>query len=109
MKLDILGTKYKIKIVTPDHPDLEEESDGLCNFWTKTILVKDLSDWPKKERKKYYKQILRHETLHAFLFESGLAYNSCESDSWSMNEEMIDWFAIQSPKLFQLWEEAGCL
>lgn len=38
--------------------------------------------------------MIRHELVHAFLFESGLSVNS-----WADNEEIVDWIAIQFPKL----------
>ena len=47
----------------------------------------------------------RHEIVHAFLFESGLAENS----EWAQNEEMVDWIAKQGPKLIKAWQEAGAL
>ena len=36
------------------------------------------------------KKVIRHELVHAFLFESGLSVNS-----WADNEEIVDWIAIQ--------------
>ena len=47
----------------------------------------------------------RHEIIHAFLFESGLAENS----SWAQNEEMVDFFAIQFPKLVEAFKEADAM
>jgi hypothetical protein len=43
------------------------------------------------------KRILRHEIVHAFMFESGLG---CDSD-WAHNEELVDWIALQMPKLIR--------
>lgn len=58
---------------------------------------------------KYQKEILRHEIIHAFLHESGMDACSAPCDSWATNEEMVDWFAIQSPKIFKLFEKEGLL
>ena len=56
------------------------------------------------------KETLRHEIIHAFLNESGLRYDAKESfGPWTQNEEMIDWFAIQSPKIFKVYEELKLL
>lgn len=55
----------------------------------------------------YEKKVLRHEILHAYLFESGLRENSNEINSWAMNEEMIDWFALQFPKILKTYKELG--
>ena len=50
-------------------------------------------------------KVKRHEIIHAFLFESGLAENSY----WAQNEEMVDFFAIQAPKLFKAFKAADAL
>ncbi len=55
------------------------------------------------------KATLRHEIVHAFLGESGLSANSNESDAWARNEEMVDWFALQGPKIYKAWQEAGAV
>lgn len=57
------------------------------------------------------KRILRHEIVHAFLSESGLADSAkgTGDESWATNEEMIDWFARMSPKIFKLYSELGVL
>lgn len=47
----------------------------------------------------------RHEIIHAFLFESGLAENS----EWAQNEEMVDFFAIQFPKLMEVFKNADAI
>lgn len=54
------------------------------------------------------KENLRHEIIHAFLLESGLGYN-IEHKEYGHEETMIDWLAIQSPKIFKAFKEAGCL
>ena len=48
---------------------------------------------------------MRHEIIHAFLCESGLAENS----DWATNEELVDWIAIQAPKLIKAWKDADAL
>ena len=58
----------------------------------------------KKNLPEYKKAVIRHELTHAFLFESGL--DTC---SWAQNEEMVDWIALQFPKLLQVFKEADCL
>ena len=50
----------------------------------------------KENLEEYKNKIKRHEIIHAFLYESGLA-SSCD---WAC-EEMVDWLAIQAPKLFK--------
>lgn len=56
---------------------------------------------------KFQKEVLRHEIIHAFLYESGLDACSGPATNWASNEEMVDWFAIQSPKIFRVFKEQG--
>lgn len=56
---------------------------------------------------RYQKEALRHEIIHAFLYESGLDACSGSAENWASNEEMVDWFAIQSPKIFKVFQEQG--
>jgi hypothetical protein len=35
--------------------------------------------------------------------------NSNGSDSWATNEEMVDWIAIQGPKIYSAWKDASAL
>ena len=56
---------------------------------------------------RYQKEVLRHEIIHAFLYESGLDACSGSAENWASNEEMVDWFAIQSPKIFKVFQEQG--
>jgi hypothetical protein len=56
---------------------------------------------------KSQKEVLRHEIIHALLYESGLDACSGSAENWANNEEMVDWFAIQSPKIFRVFQEQG--
>lgn len=58
----------------------------------------------------YNKKVLRHEIIHAFLRESGLSGNSMQYDgAWAQCEEMVDWIAIQFPKILKAFQDADCL
>ena len=53
-----------------------------------------------------YREIIRHEIIHAFLYESGLDGEShSNSSSWATDEEIIDWFAIQLKKKKKVYEK----
>lgn len=54
----------------------------------------------KQDIQKYKNQVVRHEVVHAFLFESGLG-----NDSWAANEEIVDWIAAMFPKLKDAFEQ----
>lgn len=114
MKIDILGTEYKVvqgsQTTDPELADV----DGYIDTSTKTIVVDDMKSiinekGMKKNLEEYKKTIMRHEVIHAFLFESGLAENSNASDAWAVNEEMVDWLAIQAPKIFSTFNKMNIL
>ena len=103
MKIHILGAEWTIS--TSRKKDDEEFSIGCADGWSdytkRKIVVMDKEDYPPQtDKDKYYNQILRHELIHAFLNESGLVSGSCD---WHC-EEMVDWLAIQSPKIFEVFK-----
>lgn len=116
MKVNILGQNYKVIVEDFHSPGLEDSNrHGYCFFDAKEIHIADLDtdeEW-KDEKKSIKKQrrnkILRHEVIHAFLFESGLAENTHRTESWAFNEEIVDWIAIQFPKIFKAFQECNCL
>lgn len=110
MKVNVLGTEYEIlKQAKEDNPKLEDNV-GLCEHYSKEIILSDLKE--EKDHvmcveniEDFEKKTLRHEIIHAFLGESGLRGSS----EWAENEEMVDWFAIQAPKLFEAFKNTDCL
>ncbi len=109
-KVNILGTEYEIKIVPAS--ELPNKA-GDTDFFTKVISLSDLQDIDFEESTKgiegFKKHTLRHEIFHAFMFESGLDMQSNDGVPWAINEEMIDWHAIQSPKIYKVFAELGIL
>lgn len=102
----MLGTEYTIKQSNKvDDPNLEK-NDGYCDVTTKTIVIDTFQDTPdsKKDLDEYRKMVIRHELVHAFLFESGL--DSC---SWAADEEIVDWIAVQFPKLVDAFYDVGTI
>ena len=107
MKVNVLGTTYTLEESNPQKDENLQDNDGYCDTSIKKCVVDEMKTkgvGVKKNIPEYKKAVKRHELIHAFLFESGLA--SC---SWAGNEEMVDWIAIQFPKMQKLFEEAQCL
>ena len=96
MTVDVLGTKYTITESNKVKDDNLNNGDGYCDHSTKQIVIDTFQDCPGSlaDLKKYRQQVIRHELVHAFLFESGLG-----ADSWGIKEEIVDWIAYQVPKL----------
>lgn len=111
-KINILGTEYRIEFRKEDEDTILKDCNGYCDVTVKLIVV--LAE-PNKECDYedfsfIQKKTLRHEVVHAFLTESGLFNNTYNVDAgWAKNEEMVDWFAIQSPKIFKVYSELGLL
>lgn len=113
--VNVLGTTYTIEIKSINE-DLDLKNKYAYIFYAaKKIVLRNLiEEWkgdPVKATIAKMRECLRHEIIHAFLQESGLAESSLvfDSEGWSKNEEMIDWFAIQSPKIYKAFKEAKCL
>ncbi len=118
MTINVLGAEYTITIKKYDEDESfeRESSCGYCYSHTRQIVVCDMSTYKGWEHEAteivmaQQKEVLRHEIVHAFFNESGLKNNSNSvEDSWARNEEMVDWFAIQGPKIYKAWQEAGAL
>lgn len=110
MKVNILGTQYEIIKSSEAEDALLADMDGYCDKTTKRIVVtKPTADCNLGDWEVYQKTILRHEIIHAFLFESGLHNNWHHGSEWGHDETTIDWIAVQFPKLQKAFEEAGCL
>lgn len=109
-KVSILGTYYTIKFDVPEC-ELPEGSDGCMDQSTKEIKIAHFE--PSRDSlqnlEEYRKKVLRHEILHAFLYESGMWNNSGSCEAWGQDETITDWIAIQFPKIMKTFEEAGAL
>lgn len=106
----ILGTEYDIEFDVPAE-DMPDNADGCVDQSIHTIkLAKMESDRNSlQDMNEYRNKVLRHEIIHAFLYESGLWNCSGFSEAWGCDETITDWIAIQSPKLFQAFRETDCL
>lgn len=109
-KANVLGSELSVVFGTEKKYQNLSEMDGYADFSTHQIVIDTMekSDGQigsKGDMTAYKKQVIRHEIIHAFLYESGLEACSTTSDNWALNEEMVDWFAIQSPKIFKVFNE----
>lgn len=116
--VNVLGTEYTIEVhkVSEDDYLNKNKLAGYCCEESKLIVIADMSekeffpDMNEKEQETFFKKVLRHELTHAFLNESGLSDSaSVPAGAWAKHEEMVDWIAIQFPKMAKVFEEVGCL
>lgn len=99
----ILGVPYKIHFVSKDEIP---EDDGQCNFYSKEIFIRKPEDLFESDntvdcncRKKRLHEVIRHELVHAFLFESGLDVK------YNEDEVLVDWIAKQLPKINNAFDD----
>lgn len=109
-EVHILGTQYKILIIPEGDYRFSRDADGWVDTSSKEILIFNFLQSVESVRdlEAYQRKVLRHEIVHAFLYESGLWQNAYGCKCWAKNEEMVDWIAIQYPKLREAFKEAGC-
>lgn len=99
---NVLGTEYTIfRNVTEKDKPLIRNADGVTDFSVREIYIAQFDEDPDsmQDLDRYFKRTIRHEIVHAILFESGLDHNT-----WARNEEIVDWIAIQFPKLLDIYQ-----
>ena len=97
-----------LNFISEEEDEGLKDCDGYCDDTIKTLVVKQYKrgePGSKKALDLQEKKNFRHEIIHAFLCESGLAENS----TWAQEEEMVDWFGKQFPKLAAAFREVDAL
>ena len=102
-KVNILGTEYLIY----KEKFGSDDTDGYCDYTSKEIHIRndnynDVGNFRKLQNKQ-----LRHEIIHAFLAESGLQSNFEHTQQFGHEETMVDWIAIQFPKILKVFDDLG--
>lgn len=105
IKIDVLGTEYVVKFKELN----DEDIDGFCDNTQKLIVIRSDNENKVGDFKYLQKKQLRHEIIHAFMSESGLQCNWQHIEQFGHDETTIDWFAIQSPKIFRVFTELKLL
>ena len=109
--LNILGSKWKLKEVSRDSDPMFGTVDGYTDRSGKVMFVAEDStfepgafmNWPE-----YLKSVKRHEIIHAFMLESGLAQETYHP-AYGADEQAIDFFAIQFPKMLEVFQKADAI
>lgn len=99
--INILGQLYNIRKCTEEEfPKLKIlNADGACELYSKEIILNKVMEESDPQNfdnfKEYKNKVLRHEIMHAFFHESGL-------NDYCRDEELVDWLAIQMPKIVKV-------
>lgn len=99
--VNILGSTWTVK---PEEMK-ENNYDGFADPSAREIRIRMDNTNEVGDFESLVKKQTRHEIIHAFLYESGLSFNS----DWAVNEELVDWIAIQFPKIAEVYEKLECI
>lgn len=107
-KVSILGTEYLIAYRTEEEwPKFKTmNASGMAELYSKELVI-NKDDMVEEEQtfdnlREYELKVLRHEMVHAFLFESGMT-------DYYDDERLVDWIAVQIPKMVKAMREVECL
>lgn len=105
--VDILGTEYKIKSVySKDFPKLKT-AVGVCENCAEELFIskdgEDRDDYYLKYDK-FQRKVLRHEIIHAFMWQSGFTDISTDEE-----ERITEWISIMAPKMLISFAKSGAL
>ena len=103
----VLGTQYSIYEASEEEDASLEKCDGYCDKTSKKIVISDMKKTDLENIKVYRNKAIRHEIIHAFMFESGFGENF-EHKQFGQEETVIDWIAIQFPKIKYAFKIAEC-
>lgn len=110
--VSVLGTNYGIYVDVPEsEDDTLKHCSGYCDKTTKRVCVVDFNkDCNLGDKAEHQKYLLRHELVHALLFESGIGGDTVwDIDGEEHPEHMVEWVAMQFPKMIKLFREADAL
>lgn len=106
--INVFGVEYKIFIDSEDDNPKIKDNHGYCETLAKELHFHEhlfkgfendvmvLKDWDS-----YWKKVMRHELIHAMIYESGLG-DCCE---WANNESLVDWISMQAPKMLEIFSK----
>lgn len=108
IEIDVLGSKYSIYMNVLSEDPLLKNCDGYTDKTTRKIVITGRPEDNELEDFKIYQQkVLRHEIIHAFLFESGL--HECWEHGSGHDETYVDWIAVQFPKMLTAFKTADAI
>lgn len=98
-RVNILGTIYSITFKDEKDDEGLINASGYMDPSNKSIVICN-DTYGARNGDARQRRVMRHEIIHAILYESGMY----DSNSWD-EEQMVDWLAIQYPKINKIFEE----
>lgn len=109
MTVDVLGTQWTLEERSQADDARLSGCDGYCDWTERLIVIEREMDGNLGDMERYIRKVKRHEIIHAFLLECGLAESTMSTQAWSENEEMVDWFARLGERIYKAWKDVGAL
>ena len=101
--IEVLGSAWKVLLRKEEEEPRLKEIGGFTDWTTREIVLEDnRTDSNVKAVEESIVHVLRHELVHAFLFESGLGYDWVH-DGTGHDETTVDWIAWQMPKIWETY------
>ena len=108
-KLNVTIKGHNWTILCDKDDEYLNNCDAYTIYTTRTIVI---NDWkPQSEYEAidvYQRKVLRHEIIHAFMFESGLGENFSHPEH-GHDETMVDWIAFQFEDIYEVFEKLGLI
>lgn len=108
MVINVLGQEYEIQFKNgKECPKLELlQAHGIAELYDKKLIIDaEMNSKTGKEFdnfNEFENKVVRHEIMHAFFHEAGLR-DYCE------DETLVDWLALQIPKISKVMQEHNLL
>jgi hypothetical protein len=106
MKIDILGTEYDFIETSDKEDDVLADKDGYTDVYSKRIVVENGYNETTRDATKNFNEfkqkVKRHECIHAIFYEAGMS-------AWHNDENLVDFLAIQFPKMLKAFQDADAI
>lgn len=106
--VNILGADYTIEEHTAREDPKLEMASGYCDPSVKKVVIlkdPDASIFNAEDMDTILKATLRHELIHCFFEESAINSNYLKESE----ELIVEWIAVQFPKMLKVFKEVGAL
>lgn len=108
LNITVLGQEYKLLKGDEKQYPVLKDANGYVDLYAKKIIIDDTFTSPESNFKSEcpdlaLNHVYRHEIIHAFFAESGTNYNLSSDEE----ELIVDWIALQFPKMKKIFEELG--
>jgi len=106
-KINILGTEWIISVENISDKFEQRYAEAYTDNSIKKmfIAIRDAEPDDCENIINIRKQYARHEIIHAFFYECGLGTNTNGDSAWAINEEMVDWWALNFHKVEKVFKE----